>query len=548
MRVDYCKSVQRGKTYTSILIRHAVRVNGKTKHITIANLTKMPKEDIEAIDWALKNKENLQNFKIMNVKRSAGKKYGAVYLVNEVLKKLGIDKAIGKGRQGELAKMQIISRVVEQGSCLSAARIAQENAISEVLGIQEKTCEDDLYKNLAWLEKNQNTIEKKIFENRYKSAFQDIFLYDVTSSYFEGKYNELADWGYNRDKKNGKMQVVAGLLCDENGNPLSIKLFKGNTLDFKTVTDQINKITEEFACRRVSFVGDRGMIKSRQIEELDAAGIHYITAITKPQIEKLLKANILQLGLFDKELKEIVHDGIRYILKRNPIRAEEIKAGRESKKAKIKELLFVKNKYLREHLKASPETAISDMNKKINKLKTGKWLCAGLSAENNRELSLNEDIEYLNEDSKLDGCYIIKSNLPKELGYRTIHDRYKDLKHVEQGFKTLKTENLEIRPWYVRLEESTRGKALVAMLAYMVLKYLREAWKMIDYTVEEGINIFDSLRLIEVNLDDKVKYYEVPGLNKTMSDLAKLVEVEFPQKLIYSEGNVYSRKKLVRDR
>jgi transposase len=548
MRVDYCKSVQRGKTYVSILIRHAVRIDGKVKHQTIANLTKMPPEEIEAIEWALKNKGQVSELKNMNFKRTAGKKFGSIYLINETLKKLGIAQALGDGRQGKLAKLQIITRVIEQGSCLSAARIAQENALSEVLGIKEKTSEDDFYKNLAWLTKNQDEIEKKIFESRNKGKKQEIFLYDVTSSYFEGKRNELAEFGYNRDRKNGKKQLVAGLLCDEDGVPFSIRLFKGNTLDFKTVSEQIKKISEDFGCQRVSFVGDRGMIKSKQIEELEGAGFDYITAITKPQIETLLKEGVLQIGLFDREIREIEHEGVRYILKKNPYRAEEIRVGRESKKRKIAELAKLKNKYLLEHKKASSETALKDLGKKIRKLKIDAWLRAEIKEEGGREIELKEDGEGLLAISKLDGCYVIKSNLPRTVDAETIHGRYKDLKYVEQGFKTLKTENLEIRPWFVRLEESTRGKALIAMLAYMVIKHLRGQWRKLDYTVAEGINILDSLRLLEVYFNDKIKYCEVPKLNKTMMDLAKLADVKFPDIFAYCEGNVYNRKKLVRDR
>jgi transposase len=546
MRVDYCKSVQRGKTYTSVLIRHAIRVNGKVKHITIANLTKMPKDEIEAIEWALKNKENIKNYKNTNIKRKAGKKFGAVYLVNEITKKLGIDKALGKGKEARLALLQIIHCVIEHGSCLSAARMAKENAISEVLKISKETSEDDLYGNLSWLSHNQKTIERKLFKSRYKDKQPEIFLYDVTSSYFEGQNNKLADWGYNRDKKKGKKQVVAGLLCDERGYPFSIELFKGNTLDFTTVSEQIKMIANEFGCGRICFVGDRGMIKTGQVEELESAGFHYITAITKPQIETLLQSNILQMGLFDEEIKEVEHNGIRYIIKRNPARAKEISYNREGKEAKIKELINLKNKYLSEHKKAQPETAINKLNNKIEKLKTVKWLRVEVSETNSRELILKKDQVSLAEESKLDGCYVIKSNLPKEVVSNTIHDRYKDLKYVEHGFRTMKTDFLEMRPWYVRKEESTRGRAFVVMLAYMVIKYLQDTWKEMDITVEEGIKILDSLRLLEVKINTQVKYNELPELNETMAELADLSGIKYPEYVPYLEGKVYNRKKLER--
>lgn len=546
MRVDYLKSVQRGKIYTSILLRHATRVNGKTKHVTIANLSKLPQEDVDALDWSLKNKKKVRDLKNMNFKRRAGKKFGAVYLLNEIIKKLGIDKALGGKKESRLALFQILSCAIGHGSCLSATRMAKHRAVSEVLNIEETASEDELYKNLSWLAHKQKSIEKKLFKSRYKDKEPEMFLYDVTSSYFEGTHNELANWGYNRDKKRGKMQVVAGLLCDESGYPLSIKLFEGNTLDFNTVGEQIKQVAKEFGCERVSFVGDRGMLKSKQIKELESADFHYITAITKPQIAALLKEKIFQMSLFDSEIKEIEHEGVRYILKRNPLRADELRLNREGKKARIEKLLAVKNEYLRDHKRAKPETAIKNITKRINQLKVQSWLSIEVSEKNMRGLVLKEDLESLSQKTLLDGCYVIKSNLPEEVGKDIIHDRYKDLKYVEQGFRTMKTDWLELRPWYVRTEDSTRGRAFVVMLAYMLIKYLKDAWKEADVTVEEGIEILDGLSLLEVRINENIQYNELPEPDETMSKLANLAGIKYPEIVPYKKGKVYSRKKLIR--
>lgn len=201
MRVDRIKSNQRGKTYTSILLRHATRVNGKTKHVTIANLGNLPEEEIKALEWALKNKQDLDKIMNFNMSREIDKRFGAVYLINEIAKELGIAKALGNSYHGKLAMLQIIHCAIDQGSCLKAARTAQFRATSEVLDIEEKTNEDDLYKNLNWLFKNQESIEKKLFKYTYKDNIPEIFLYDATSSYFEGVCNEMAAFGHNKDKK-----------------------------------------------------------------------------------------------------------------------------------------------------------------------------------------------------------------------------------------------------------------------------------------------------------------------------------------------------------
>lgn len=544
MRVDRIKSKQNSKTYQSVLLRHAIRVNGKTKHITIANLSGYPEDDINAVEWALKHKNDINNFQKFNFKRQIYKKYGAVYFLHQVAKSLGIEKALGTDYQGKLAMLQIIHCVIQHGSVLSAARTAADRATSEVLNIESITTEDDLYANLNWLYQNQDRIEKKLFKQNYKDNISDIFLYDVTSSYFEGTKNELAARGYDRDKKKGKMQVVAGLLTDGNGEPIAIRLFKGNTLDFKTVSDQIKLLAHEYSLERVTFVGDRGMLKSKQIEELLSEDFHYITAITKPQIETLLKANIIQIGMFDKEIKEIEHEGIRYILKMNPVRAKEIQQNRTEKKQQIDKLLAMKNKYLSEHQRSKVTTAIKEINQKINKLKLGYWLEVELDEANARVIRLKENEEGLTDRTQLDGCYVIKSNLSSEVSTEIIHSRYKDLKYVEDGFRTMKTVLLELRPWFVCCEESTRGRAFVVMLAYKISRYLRAKWQKINTTVEEGISLLDSLTLLKVIENGKVKYFEIPQQSEKMEKLTSALGVVFPEILPYKEGNVYSRVKI----
>src|SRR5205823_67543 len=173
--------------------------------------------------------------------------------------------------------------------------------------------EDDLYQALDWLEAHQPAIEEVLFTHRYTTAGQapTLYLYDVTSSYLAGKQNELSEYRYNRDGKKGKKQIVVGLLTDEEGWPITVKVFRGNTQDPATFKNQINKLVQRFGVERVTFVGDRGMIKSAQIEALGEAGLHYITALTKPQIESLIKADVFQWSLFDETLAEVEAEGVR---------------------------------------------------------------------------------------------------------------------------------------------------------------------------------------------------------------------------------------------
>lgn len=534
-------------SHTAILLRRSYREKGKSKTETIGNLNHCSEAEIQAIEWALKHKGKIPEDEQAKIVRKIFKSFGAVYLVKEIMKKLSIDKVLGQTLDGKLAQLQIISRTINQGSCLSTVRIAESSqALCEVLEIEERISEDELYKNLSWLTHNQRSIERKLYKNRYKDKSPEIFLYDVTSSYFEGTHNALADWGYNRDKKKGKMQLVAGLLCDEEGYPIAIRLFEGNTLDFLTVHEQVKQMAEEFGCRRVTFVGDRGMLKSKQIEELETNDFYYITAITKPQMETLLKESVLQMCLFDKEIKEVEHEGVRYILKRNPQRAEELKRNREQKKLKLEELLIKKNQYLKEHKKAKAEKALKAIDEKIKKLKMESWIRVEQSHANERELIISENTETLENESKFDGCYVIKSNLPKEVSKEVIHNRYKDLSKVESAFKSMKTEELELRPWYVQTEDSTRGHALIVMLSFMIIKYLKEAWQDLDITVNEGLKLLDNLTLLEVKVNGEGKYFEVPEPSEMMETLLKATDVTLPELIPYRKANVSSRKKLLR--
>jgi transposase len=200
---------------------------------------------------------------------------------------------------------------MDQGSRLRAVRLDRSHAVCDVLGL-EAFNEDHLYGNLAWLAERQEAIEKRLFRHRYGNTPPQLFLYDVTSSYLEGVQNILAAFGYNRDGKKGKRQLVIGLLTGPEGAPVAVRVFAGNTADKKTVPEQIRILAESFGVKEVTLVGDRGMLKQAQIDLLNQEQFHYITAITQPQIEKLLREGVFQMGLFEEKLAEVAHDGVRY--------------------------------------------------------------------------------------------------------------------------------------------------------------------------------------------------------------------------------------------
>jgi len=536
-----------GKTYVSILLRHSYRENGKVAKKTIANLTHCPTEDVNAIELALKHKHDLSALgSRKEIQLKEGSSVGAVWVVCQVAKRLGVDKALGTDFAGKLALWQVIARVIDQGSRLSAVRLAQVHAACDVLGIRRGFDENDLYENLTWLCHHQDRVERKLFAARRGNRKPELFLYDVTSSYLEGQQNELGAYGYNRDKKKGKLQIVIGLLCDEVGDPVSTEVFKGNTLDPQTFGGQVKKAAGHFGCERVTFVGDRGMIKRGQIDTLAEAGFHYITAITKPQITKLIHDGILQMGLFDDTICEVEDDGIRYILRRNPHRASEIAATRDSKRRSVQALVETQTAYLRDHPRATIATAEKTVREKIAKLKIDSWLAVQAKE---RKLHLVVDEEKLEEVSRLDGCYVIKTDLPESAADKqVVHDRYKDLAEVERAFRTSKTAHLEVRPVYVRKEENTRAHVLVVMLAYSVVRTLARAWAKLDITVEEGLDHLKTLCAMEIRTPDGGSCLLIPEPRDTSQALLQALDLHLPETLPHTEVRVVTRKKLAEQR
>src|SRR5215475_7052735 len=307
MYIDTSHITRGGKTYTRPLLRESYRANGKVLHRTIANVSHCSAAEIAALRLALRHKEALEHLGTLRdaITLKQEVSFGAVWTVYHIARRLGIEKALGTTREGKLALWQVMARIIDQGSRLSAVRLAMSHAACDVLGL-DTFDEDALYGNLDWLAGAQAAIEDRLFVQRTKAKPVSLFFYDVTSSYLEGTHNALAAFGYNRDGKKGTRQMVIGLLCDEDGHPVSIEVFPGNTQAPQTFAAQINKVKARFGVHELTFVGDRGMSKGQHIEDLAQQGLHYITAITKPQIDKLLRIGVLHMDLFDQEVAEVL--------------------------------------------------------------------------------------------------------------------------------------------------------------------------------------------------------------------------------------------------
>jgi hypothetical protein len=544
-----------GKTYTSILLRQSVRVGSKVKSKTLAVLTHLPAHVVEAVRRALAQPgatnsglDKLAEASAGALRLRQGPSLGALWVVDQVARRLGIKQALGNGHQASLGYWQVLARLLRPGtSLLGMVRLASDCAAAAILGWRKGFTEDDLYANGAWLEQRHGLIERRLWEICKPQG--QLFLYDVTSSYFEGQCNALADWGYSRDGRSGKKQVVVGLLTDSQGEPVSVQVYRGNTSDLKTFTQQVHKIERQLGCVGVTLVGDRGMIRSEQKEAAVAAGFHFITALSKPQIEKLLAQGVLQLELFQERVCDVVGpEGRRFVLRRNPIRAAELQRTRQQKHQRLEAAVRKANAYLRQHKRARVDTQYRQLAEQMQTLGVDDWL--RLSARG-RQLVLSVDTGALEAASQLDGCYVVETDLePAQADAQTIHDRYKDLALVERDFRMLKTGHLELRPWFVCTEENTQAHALTAMLALKVRRRLEQAWRSLDVTVEEGLRQLEQLCVMELldSASGHVLARQVPEPNGCQKQLLEALGLSLPGTVPEAKVVVVTRKKISQKR
>lgn len=547
MFIDASTYTRNGKTYRRVLLRNSYRLNGNVRHDTLANLSACSDEEVQAIKLALKNKANLS--KLGNVKNDIhtqqGLGVGAVWVLQQLADQLGLTQALGNTRVGKLSLWLVMATIIEQGSRLSATRLAQRHHVCDILGL-EGFNENDLYTALDELAHRQEDIEDQLFHGYYGDKKPHFYLYAVTSSYFEGEQNELSAYGYNRDKKKGKKQIVIGLMTDDDGRPIAIEVFEGNTPDQRTVEQQIKKMAERFKVTKVTLIGDRGMLKQAQIEDLHAQGFNYITAITKPQIESLVKKNIMSPELFSDKIMEITHENIRYVLHRNPIRAKEIAINRQEKLNSLELMISKKNQYLNEHSRAKTDVALSEVTKKASQLKLNSWISINV---NERTIFFEINQEEKNKVAQWDGCYAIKTDITtQDISTEKIHSRYKNLASVEKAFRTMKTTLLEMRSIYVRKENRTRAHVFVVMLAYLLVHHLQQRWYDVEATVEEGIAELASISSLSMSLPGVATWQTIPSPRPLGLALLNKLGIILPITIPSTNALVVTTKKLIKER
>jgi transposase len=512
----------------AILLREGYREGGKAKTRTLANITHWKPERIEALTRALKGE-----FDALvggDVDPVTDRIYGVLFVLKELADRVGVTKALSKSPMGKLALFLVLARIADQGSRLSAVRWAKDHCVSELLGLDEFD-EEDLYRAMDWLASRQDKIEKKLYRAyaKKKGSPNILVLYDVTSSYLEGQCNEFAEYGFDRDKKKGKKQIVIGLLTGSDGEPLSVKVFKGNSSDPATIETQIETLKRRFGVEDVVFVGDRGMVKSKGKEALSQCGFKYITALTNAQIRKLLKEKVIQLDLFDKTVCEVEHGSLRLILRRNDaVRSKEVRR-RGDKLDRLKELVSRRNAFVLTSRRADPATGLRDLTNWTIRYKVSSFV--KLCLDNGRiVLTVDEQAKF--DAALLDGCYVLETDVSaRQMDTKTVDERYRSLQQVERDFRTLKNGFLEVRPVFVRKLPRTAAHVFVAMLALKIVRaaeqLLKQTCSADDFRLKDALRIMSRLCFNRYRIKD-IEILRLPRLDDRQLAVCAALEIRPP--------------------
>jgi len=528
----YVAEIPNRNSPPAILIRESFREDGKVKNRTIANISSWPAPRIAALRLLLRGELDLA----ATAEPTCGPVFGLLHALHQVASDLGIAGAVGHKRLGKLALFLVLARVAHQGSRLSAVRWARDHAVAEVLGLTDFD-ENDLYEALDDLCARQEKIEKALWRNYLARCGTPpaLFLYDVTSSYLEGEQNALGQFGYNRDGKRGKLQIVIGLLTDSVGEPLAVRVFSGNTSDPSTVAAQIEILTKQFSIEDVIFVGDRGMVKKAGKKALDQVGFRYISALTDPQIRRLLSKETIQLELFAEEVCEAEADGVRYILRRNPQEAKRIRHRLEDKLVKLRDKIAQRNKLVDQSSRCKPEAGLVAL-----KQWAGRHKIAGLVTLclDGRHIAGTIDPQAELRALELAGCYVIVTDVAKDkLNTEAVHASYMALQKVERDFRTMKTGLLEIRPLFVRKESRTRGHVFCCLLALKLQRELERRLAAVfgttaqdpkAVTVSDALAALGRLAFLIFNVDEKTEVMRLPKPDQNQRKILDALKVSLP--------------------
>lgn len=483
----YIERVPNRNSPPAVLLREAWREGKKIRKRTLANLTHWPSEKLEALRRLLKDEPLVSAQDVFVVERSLP--HGHVEAILGMIRKLGIDELIAsrRSRERDLVIGMMAERLIHPCSKLATTRLWHTTTLAEELGVGDAD-EDDLYEAMDWLLDRQDRIEKRLAARHLSEG--SLVLYDVTSSYYEGRCCPLARYGHDRDGKGGRRIIVYGLMTDGEGRPVAVEAYSGDTGDPSTVVDQAEKVRERFGIRRLVLVGDRGMLTQTQIEKLRAyPGLGWISALRAEGIRKLVKGGFFQMSLFDqKDLAEIYspeYPKERLVVCFNPLLAEE-------RRRKRRELLEATEKELRRigrEVGRRTRTPLKqdEIGKKVGKVigryKVGKHFTITMG-EGSFSYERNE--EKIREEEALDGIYVIRTSEPRDrLSAEDTVRSYKNLAQVERAFRSLKGIDLLVRPIWHHTENHVRAHLFLCMLAYYIEWHMRKALAPLLFDDEE---------------------------------------------------------------
>jgi transposase len=482
----YVEVVPNRNSRPAVLLREGWREQGKIRKRTLANLSDWADDRIEALRAVLKGDLSGRTagaaspppFDIVRTRP-----HGHVVAALGTLRRSGLDALLAARRspQRERVMGMIVARILDPRSKLATARgLADEtlsSTLGELLGLDACT-EDELYEAMDWLVPRQEKIEAALA--RRHLGERTLALYDLTSTYFEGRRCPLARFGHSRDGKRDKLQIVFGVLTNAEGCPVAVEVFAGNTADPKTLGAAVGKLRERFGLERIVLVGDRGMITSARIrEDLQTPGIEWITALRAPQIQALRDAGSLQLSFFDQrnlaEISDPAYPGERLIACRNPLLAEERARKRgELLEATERELKKIQLATQRSRRPLAGKAAIAlRVGRVLGRFKMQKHFRLEIT---DAGFSFERDQPRIDREAALDGIYVVRTTVPGDIlsGERVV-ESYKGLSVVERAFRCLKTVDLKVRPIHHRLEDRVRSHVFLCLLAYYVEWHMRRA-------------------------------------------------------------------------
>ena len=473
------------RTYTATLLRRSYREDGKVKKETLANLSHLPVEAIDAIRRVLAGETLVGAQDAFEIERAlpAGHVNAALAMAHRLDLARLLDRS--PSRQRDLCLAMILGRVICPGSKLSTVRMLGQSTLGSELGVQGAG-EDDLYAAMDWLIGRQARIEDRLAGRHLTNG--EMVLYDVSSSYFEGRTCPLAKFGYSRDSQPGLPQIIYGLLCDKEGRPVAVEVFSGETHDDKTLPSQVTKIKERFGLERVVVVADRGMVTKANIELLaQAGGLDWITALKAPTIKKLVRCGVFQPSLFDQQnLGEITDPrefpGERLIVCRNPlVGAQRARKREELLTATEDDLAQIKARVDRGLLLGAAQIGLA-VGPALKAHRMRKHFQITIT---DMEFTYTRDTQGISEEAALDGFYILRTSIPEtDLQAGDVVRAYKTLEQCERAFGSIKGPDLQIRPIHHRLENRVRAHVLICMLAYYLTWHLKAAWKPLLFTDE----------------------------------------------------------------